>query len=124
MSASNFIVSRLKQMATKINGINIKYAYDNVTRFHVVEISPESIRRGDDAYMEMEAALWYDFHNSYPEEDILICDPDDINNMEMVIYEVTSISQPYKYEEQPLLEIIGDSIKADVHISTNYNIAA
>ena len=54
MNATDFIISKLKSISSKIPGIGIKYAYDRPTDFHIVEISPESIRLNDEEYLEME----------------------------------------------------------------------
>ena len=50
MNATDFIISKLKSISSKIPGIGIKYAYDRPTDFHIVEISPESIRLNDEEY--------------------------------------------------------------------------
>lgn len=56
--------------------------------FHIVEVSPESIRRGSEEYMEMEYLLWKEFQEKFPEEDLLVSEPDRINNMENLIFEI------------------------------------
>jgi hypothetical protein len=83
-NVSNFIIGRLEGIVSEIEGISIKYMYDDVTDFHIVEISPESIRRGNDTYNEMEVCLWRDFHIKFPEDDILICEPSEVNSGEVI----------------------------------------
>lgn len=53
-----------------------------------MEVSPESIRRGSEEYMEMEYLLWKEFQEKFPEEDLLVSEPDRINNMENLIFEI------------------------------------
>lgn len=65
-----------------------RYAYDIQTNFHIVEVSPESIRRGNEEYMEMEYNLCNEFYEKFPEEDLLVSEPDRINNMENLIFEI------------------------------------
>ena len=82
------ILSSRQSIASKIPGISIRYAYDIQTNFHIVEVSPESIRRGSEEYMEMEYLLWKEFQEKFPEEDLLVSEPDRINNMENLIFEI------------------------------------
>ena len=42
--------------------------------------------------MEMECNLWKDFHDFYPQEDILISEVDDTNDMSNLIYD----KKPYR----------------------------
>lgn len=87
MNAINFIISRLELISAKIPGIGIKYAFDKITNFHIVEVIPESIRRGNEEYMEMEYNLCNEFYEKFTEEDLLISEPDEINNMNEVYFE-------------------------------------
>lgn len=82
------ILSSRQSIASKIPGISIRYAYDIQTNFHIVEVSPESIRRGREEYMEMEYLSWKEFQEKFPEEDLLVSEPDRINNMENLIFEI------------------------------------
>lgn len=82
------ILSSIQSIASKIPGIRIRYAYDIQTNFHIVEVSPESIRRGSEEYMEMEYNLCNEFQEKFPEEDLLVSDTDKINNMENLIFEI------------------------------------
>ena len=87
MNATDFIISKLKSIASKISGIGIKYAYDKTTDFHIVEVSPESIRLNDKEYLEMEYMLWKEFQNSFPEEDLLVTGVKKMNNMDNILFE-------------------------------------
>lgn len=90
MKAKDFIIESLVKISNKIFGINLRYAYDVNTDFHIIEVSPENIRRGNDEYMEMEALLWKEFYDKYPNEDILVSDIDETNNMGNMLYENSS----------------------------------
>ena len=87
MNAKDFITESLVRIANEISQINIRYAYDEITNFHIIEISPEEIRRGDEKYMEMEYELWNNFRTMFPHEDILICEISDTNNMDNILFE-------------------------------------
>lgn len=90
MTATEFIISSLKSLCNSVKGINIAYAYDNDSMFHVIEVSPETIRRGDEAYMKWEGDMWETFYQLFPEEDILISEPDSTNNMENILFKASS----------------------------------
>lgn len=50
-AVKDFIIERLKKLSNMFKGISIKYAFDSITEFHIIEISPENIRRRDDEYI-------------------------------------------------------------------------
>lgn len=87
-NVQDFVIETIQSIASKIPGISIRYAYDIQTNFHIVEVSPESIRRGREEYMEMEYLLWKEFQEKFPEEDLLVSEPERINNMENLIFEI------------------------------------
>lgn len=87
-NVQDFVIETIQSIASKIPGIRIRYAYDIQTNFHIVEVSPESIRRGSEEYMEMEYNLCNEFQEKFPEEDLLVSEPDKINNMENLIFEI------------------------------------
>ncbi len=85
MKAKDFIKSRLSYISDKIPGIGIRYAYDKKTSFHIIEVYPESVRRGDNIYMEFEYCLLQEFHSLFPAEDLLISEIDSTNDMSNLI---------------------------------------
>lgn len=87
MNAKEYVIGKLKEVAKTINGISLKYAFDKITDFHIIEVSPESIRRGSEAYMKLESDLWAEFYSLYPNEDILISEVCESNDMANVIYD-------------------------------------
>lgn len=96
MTSKDFIISNLEVLSNKIQGIYAKYAYDNISDFHIIEISPESIRRGNEEYMEWESSMWDQFYDLYPDEDILISEPDETDNMTNILFETTPVRQSYE----------------------------
>ena len=89
MNATEFIKSRLSDISDKIPEIGLKYAYDKTTSFHIIEVYPEDVRRGNDSYLEWEYNMWKDFREMYPEEDILISEVDETNDMGNMIFTKT-----------------------------------
>ena len=87
MTAQEFLKETLKKWKSLFKGIELKYAYDAVTEYHIVEVKPEVIRRGNADYKKMEMQLWMDFMEQYPDECLLICAPSDANDMTNVLFE-------------------------------------
>lgn len=87
MNAVEFLKSKLSEISDKIPKIGLRYAYDKITSFHIIEVYPEDIRRGNTSYMELEHDLWINFQKSYPNEDLLISEVDNINDMSNLVFE-------------------------------------
>lgn len=87
MTAQEFLKKTLKEWKSLFEGIKLKYAYDAVTEYHIVEVKPEEIRRGSSDYKKIEMHLWVDFMEQYPDECLLICAPSDANDMTNVLFE-------------------------------------
>ncbi|OAV69842.1 hypothetical protein Barb6XT_00261 [Bacteroidales bacterium Barb6XT] len=87
MDAKDFIIARIDDISARIKGISFRYAYETKTDFHIVEVTPEEIRRGNEEYIKLECDLWIAFSSLLPKEDILICGKCDINDMSNIIYE-------------------------------------
>ena len=86
MNSKQYITNRLKLWNKQFDGIHIKYAFDVETNFHIVEISPEEIRRGNDEYKQQELDFWMKFLKLYPNENLLISEPSDMNEAANSIY--------------------------------------
>lgn len=87
MTAQEFLKKVLKEWVSLFEGIKLKYAYDAVTEYHIVEVKPEEIRRGSVDYKKAEMQLWMDFMEQYPDECLLICAPSETNDMTNVLFE-------------------------------------
>ncbi|MDU0981191.1 MAG: hypothetical protein E7A68_19450 [Phocaeicola vulgatus] len=83
---TDFIIERLKKLDNMFKGISIKYAFDSMTDFHIIEISPENIRRRDDEYIRWELDMWNDFFAMFPDEDLLISESCESNDMHNVLF--------------------------------------
>lgn len=90
MNYKEFIIERISLIVKQVNDIHIRYAYDNITDYNIIEVSPESTRRGNESYVELEADFWSDFYKSFPNENILISEADEFNDMSNIIFEVQS----------------------------------
>lgn len=86
MNSKDYIITQITKLQKLGINVCIRYAYEEVTGFHVIEISPESTRRGDDVYMEWEYSVWKEFASLFPDEDLLISNEDETNDMANLIY--------------------------------------
>ena len=91
MTAQEFIKKTLKEWVSRFNEIKLRYAYDAVTEYHIVEVKPEEIRRGNLDYKKLEMQLWVDFMELFPDECLLISAPSDANDMTNVLFETKSV---------------------------------
>lgn len=91
MTAQEFLKKALKEWVALFEGIKLKYAYDAVTEYHIVEVKPEEIRRGSVDYKRAEMQLWMDFMEQYPDECLLICAPSEANDMTNVLFETRQV---------------------------------
>lgn len=93
MIAQDFLKKVLKEWVSRFEGIKLKYAYDAVTEYHIVEVKPEEIRRGSTDYKMAEMQLWKDFMKQYPYECLLIGAPSEGNDMTNVLFESRQSNQ-------------------------------
>lgn len=91
MKSEKYIIDKIKEIHSEIDGIKLTYAYDKVSNFHIVEVSPENIRRGSDQYIKMESDFWCDFFERFPNENLLISEEDEDNDMSNIIFTSDSI---------------------------------
>jgi hypothetical protein len=83
---SRYIINVLRIWAEKYEGIHIKYAYDKGSEFHIVYVTPDSIRRGSDEYMHDELELYDNFHKEFRDSDLLITNPLELDDMSNLLY--------------------------------------
>lgn len=89
MKETEFIINSINFLKTILHNyskLHIVYAYDKLTNFHIVEISPENIRRANNLYMDWEYNTIKEFTELFPNSDILISDIDKCNDMSNIIY--------------------------------------
>lgn len=84
-NSTEYIKKQLELWNKQFDGIRIKYCFDVETNFHIIEISPEEIRRGNVEYKRQELDFWMNFMKLYPEENLLISEPTDMcDNLNMI----------------------------------------
>lgn len=90
MNATDFIKQMMDKISSSVEGISIKYAFERSTGFHIVEVSPESIRTENRIYRKLAHQCRVDFHKEFPIEDIIISRVNEFHDMSNVIYEKQS----------------------------------
>ncbi len=99
MDAKDFIKSQIVDLIQKVKSVSVKYAYEECTDFHIIEISPETIRRGSNEFIDWEYNLNNKFSELYPDEDLLISEPSFFNDMRNVIYTHNIHIQDFRNKE-------------------------
>ena len=92
MNATDFIKQMMDKMSSSVGGISIKYAFEKSTGFHIVEVSPDLVRAGNETYKKIAHQFRIDFHKEFPMEDIIISKVNDFHDMTNIIYEVSNTS--------------------------------
>lgn len=88
MNEKEYIKSIVSVWMEKFSDIeSIRYAYDDVSGFHIVEVSPASVRTENELFAEEESNFWMNFMAKYPNSDLLVSEPSDVNDMSNIIYE-------------------------------------
>lgn len=109
MDARDFIILSLTKISNEIPDIELRYASDETLNFHIIEVSPESIRRGDEKYMKMEYELWQGFRQMFPNEDLLISEIDETNDMSNTLY----LKNRIKKKQSPWHEVSEEPKKGE-----------
>lgn len=133
MTAQEFLKNVLKEWVSLFEEIKLKYAYDAVTEYHIVEVTPEEIRRGNADYKKAEMQLWMDFMDQFPDENLLICAPSDANDMTNILFETSTewkilsqekpISENFSYCQDDYYKVHSSSSEVGFEIN-NYALAA
>lgn len=83
-----YITQNVGSWAKKYPDIeSVRYAYDKISGFHIVEVSPETVRTDNEDFASEELNLWMNFMECYPDAELLISGPSDVNDMSNIIYE-------------------------------------
>lgn len=85
MELQKFIKQQLLELRRIAPMVCYSYSYEKSSNFHIIEVSPESIRRNDCDYMNWEEKTVDKFDELYPLEDLLITKPLPFNNNPIII---------------------------------------
>ena len=75
MKAKDYIVFKINELIDSFEDIKLRYAFDAKANFHIIEVMPESIRRGNNNFIEKEYEINKEFSKLFPNDDLLITEP-------------------------------------------------
>ena len=117
----DFTTVTLKEWSHRFEGIRLRYAYDSESDFHIIEVSPESVRRGNKEYERAEAEFWMSFLERFPHCDLLISEPCSSNNMTNVIFDNSVTIQTEKQQIEVLMSNFYEPMACDETIQNESN---
>lgn len=100
MNAKNFIIETLKSWEEKFSGIVVKYAYEEHTFYHVITVEPNELYLNNEEYNEAEAEFWDEFQIKFPNENLLISEPNSCLAMDNLLYPKTSVEAIIKQNKK------------------------
>lgn len=86
MTAIEFVISKIKQIASKFDEITILYENRISTKSHIVEILPIDIFESDSTFFELEDLVEKEFYEKFPEEDIVFVSEASISRVRKIDY--------------------------------------
>ena len=106
MKESEFLIKVLEEWCSRFEGIHVRYAYDANTLYHIIEVDPESIRRGSEQYKQAELDLWMSFAEKYPKADLLVCKPSKANDMSNCLFQNKSDFLSTAYRDVLMADVL------------------
>lgn len=100
MNAKDFIIETLKSWEKKFSGIVVKYAYEEHTFYHVITVEPKELYLNNEEYNEAETEFWDDFQMKFPNENLLISEPNSCLTMNNLLYPITSVDAIVKQSKK------------------------
>lgn len=76
MSIQDFIKNKIEELFDSFEELEIRYAFDDKTNFHVIEIESDSSLWKELSFITAEDKLYQAFCQQFPEDDLLITAPD------------------------------------------------
>lgn len=98
MTSTDYIISKLDSISSKINEIEFVYAYDEELDYHIIEVSPDSVYLNDLIFAQLEIDFKEEFKNLFPDDNLLISLKEDYHNMNNVRYTYPKCIETYKCE--------------------------
>lgn len=86
MSAKDYIIDTLKHWERMFPGIILKYAYEDYSSYHVITVEPHDLYANNEIYAEEELKFWNDFYDNFPNEDMLVSEPNCCLEMKNLLY--------------------------------------
>lgn len=88
MNTTDFVKKTMDQIFSTIEDISLKYAFEEGTGFHIIEVCPLSALTDNVECKKMLHQFRTDFHKEFPMEDIIISKASKLHDMNNVVYEL------------------------------------
>lgn len=127
MEVKDYIIKKINELRSILKDCNfsVRYAYEESTDFHVIEISPECIRRGNESYMRWETSVWKEFNELFPISNLVISEPDGLNDMSNMLYSYSaSDSIAFKLHRVKTKRFFNSDLDSDIIYNKDYTLAA
>lgn len=81
------IVDFLLRLQETFPNIEAKYAFDNISKYNIVEVNQEV--ESSIEFAKICNNFIFEFYKEFPNINILICEPDDFNDMTNIVYTIS-----------------------------------
>lgn len=91
---AEYIKKELDRFASMFPNASIRYAFESVSCYHVVEIEPYDELKKDSNFSDWAMRFWREFEEEFTAENLLISEKDEVlNDMSNLLYEHSSDRQ-------------------------------
>ncbi|SMO77669.1 hypothetical protein SAMN06265379_107109 [Saccharicrinis carchari] len=87
MNSRQFLETKLNELHSRFNEVQIRYEYRANTNSHIIEVIPLSFFEDNEEYMNVEAGIEEEFESSFPNENILFVSEDSLTEIKSPILE-------------------------------------
>lgn len=86
-----YIKKELERFTSMFPNASIRYAFESVSDYHVVEIEPYEELKMDSNFLDWAMKFWREFEEEFASENLLISERDEmLNDMSNLLYEHSS----------------------------------
>ncbi len=119
-----YIGKQISRMEKDFNGIEIRYAYDENTDFHVIEVLPESVRRGNMKFVDFEYNMILEFEEMFPDEEFVITEPCVLTQNIPTIYSTKKAKEVVQCQVAPKVNFFFNIEPHLEYSNSNYSLAS
>lgn len=127
MKSVDLVKKELRNISNNIEGIQIRYEFDEMNLIHLVEIKPLDLFENNSDYLNKEIELEDLFFNSFPKENLVFISEDSLSKIEKPDL-VLPLKIKYENEITPLVsfsEILEMfDLNSNIAGNNNYALAA
>lgn len=86
-----YIKKELDGFTSMFPNASIRYAFESVSHYHIVEIEPHEELKKDSDFLDWAMRFWREFEEEFTAENLLISERDEVlNDMSNLLYEHSS----------------------------------